>query len=58
LVTDTLCDVGSPPPAVAVNDAVDGVTTMLGGGAATVNVTVTLCGLLAATADVTGTVAV
>jgi hypothetical protein len=41
-----------------VNEAVDGVTTMLGGGAATVNVTVTLCGLLAATADVTGTVAV
>jgi hypothetical protein len=58
LVTLTACDVGLFPASIAVKPTPDVPSTMSGEGAETVNVTATVCGLLVATADVMGTVAV
>ena len=59
LLVDTLCAAGADPPACAVNDRVVGLSVRLGSAAAvTVNVTATVCGLLAAPALATETVPV
>ena len=60
LVTDTNCDPGLEPPACALNVTLVGDNPIAGAGGAavTVNVTLTVWGLLPATPEVTDTVAV
>jgi hypothetical protein len=57
LVTATEAAAGSPLPAVALNVTLVGASPIAAGGGATVNVTLTVCGELDATLDVTLTVA-
>jgi hypothetical protein len=57
-VTGTVWGAGSPPNTVALNVTLVLASTIVGGGAATVNVTLTVWGLLLAPAEVTETVAV
>jgi hypothetical protein len=56
-VTLTACDAGFVPRYVALKVMLEGLSTMAGGGGLTTSVTLTVCGLLLATLDVTGTVA-
>jgi hypothetical protein len=57
-VTLTACDTGSLPASIAVKLTLVVPSTIAGGSAEMVNVTITVWGLLVATPDVTGTVAV
>jgi hypothetical protein len=54
----TVCGAGFVPPCVALKAMLEGLSAMAGAGGLTTRVTVTVCGLLLATLDARGTVAV